>query len=167
MTKIMTEPGIKLAQENDLEELISFLKLPVIDNMFVRPLSQRSISVEKRVREKYEKGKWILLVDDDKIVGCRGVVYDEEKNTVQFSTFAIHPDYHGRGFGNKVYQYSIDLSKSSYHPKKILVDSWGTNIASKKMAEKFGFVKIKEFEDPDKRPPGITTVVYELNCNSV
>lgn len=152
---------IKVAIESDLENLIKFLKKPEIDELFVSPLSQRKISIEKRVYSKYNEGLWLIITDENnEIIGCRALV--PEFNSVMLSTFAINPSYQGKKLGKKLYQASINIAKERFNCKEIFVDSWNSNKTASILAKKFGFEKYKEFDDPDKRPKGIKTVIYRL-----
>jgi len=150
------------ASEQNLDSLIAFLSRADIDNMFQLPLSKRKTSISDRVYNHYEHGSWLLLLDLDKVIGCRAVLYDAEEDVAEFSTFAVDPSYAGKGLGSMLYKYSIDFVKERYNPKKIKVDSWTGNAVAEHLAYKFGFKKADEYDDPGKRPDGMKTVVYEL-----
>lgn len=156
---------IRIAKKKDLEKLIEFLNDPIIDKQFVTPLSQRDISIKERVYSKYKQGVWLIALDGDKICGCRALIYNPSENTITLSTFVVHPDYRGQGLGRSIYQKSIDVAVEKYNPSSIFVDSWSTNKMASILAKKFGFKKIKEYEEPDKRPEGIKTVLYELKLH--
>ncbi len=157
----MQEINIRVAEEEDLWKILEFLSDPIIDNQFVLPLSQREMSIRERVDLKYQKGLWLIALDNEKICGCRGLTYHSSEEVVDFSTFVVHPSYVGRGLGKRIFQKSIDLAIERYNPSKIQLDSWNTNKVAPILARKFGFSKVEEYLDPKKRPPGVKTVVYE------
>lgn len=152
---------IKIAEKEDLEELIKFIEKPEIDNLFITPLSSRNITIEERVHSKFNQGVWLLLLFEGKIIGCRALIPNEKKE-VMFSTFAIDPAFQKKGLGKKLYGASIETAKKKFKCKTILVDSWNTNKTAGILAAKFGFQKFQEFDDPKKRPKGIRTVIYKL-----
>ena len=151
---------VRKASNEDLEKIVEFLSKPVIDNMFLKPLSERDISIRERVQKKYEQGIWLLLEENIDVIGCRAIIYDKNKETATLSTFAVHPNHKGKGYGSILYEKSLEVAKE-YSPKKIIVDSWTGNKAAEYLAYKFGFTKVDEYDDPEKRPEGVKTVVYQ------
>ena len=54
----MANPSIVSAEIGDSESLCAFLSLPEIDQLFVKPLSQRDITIGERVERYFQSGFW-------------------------------------------------------------------------------------------------------------
>lgn len=52
----MDDVNIQIATKDDLNDLIKYLSLDIIDNSFVKPLSQRNISIYDRVYKYFNNG---------------------------------------------------------------------------------------------------------------
>lgn len=157
----MAEIQYGIASEEDLISLTTFLKDPAIDRAFIKPLSQRPTSIEERVKEKFEKGYWILAKYDGKIVGCLALI-PSKKEEVEISTFAVSPEVRGKGIGSKLISQAEKETPGRFKDcRTLILDSWEGNPAISKLMEKHGFEFRKAFPDPDKRPAGISTVVYD------
>ncbi len=151
----------RTAEEKDLEKLIKFLSLSVIDKSFVKPLSQRDISISERVKRKYINGLWLLALQREIIAGCLALVPHKEEETVEISTYAVRPDYQGQGIGGRLIEESIKLTRERYPDyKAIILDSWEGNEGISRLMDKKGFTLDKAFYDSNKRPEGIKTLVY-------
>ena len=151
----------RLAEKDDLYQLIRFLSLPEIDLSFVKPLSQRTLSIEERVQKKYEHGLWLLAMDTSTIAGCLALIQADEES-IEISTYAVSPEYQGKGIGGRLIDEAIVLCRQRYsNYKKIILDSWEKNGAISRLMQKKEFILAKSFYDPSKRPEGIKTVVYE------
>lgn len=159
---------VRLATENDLPGLITFLKTPVIDNSFVYPLSQRTTSIEERVHTKFTRGFWVIAVHEGEIVGCRGCngFSDLENKVVEFSTLAINPGFRGSGLGLALVRTATEIALARYEPRIMKFDSWATNKAVERIALSLGFQKARIYDDPVKRPPGTQSVEYALDCTT-
>jgi len=153
--------AIRVLPKEDLGRLISFLEMPIIDQQFIKPLSERPITISERVHAKSRRGTWIVAEDNKDIVGCRSVTYNPTLRVLGLSTFVVHPDYRGKGIGKELYRFSIEYREEGWNPIKIEVDSWEGNDAAAYLANFFGFRQVKTYLDKEKRPPGIKTVVYE------
>ena len=153
----------KVAEQDDLYKLVKFLSSPEIDLSFVRPLSQRNLSIEERVQKKYKNGLWLLAIDTSTIAGCLALIQADEES-IEISTYAVSPKYQGKGIGGRLIDESIVLCRKIYpNFKKIILDSWEGNEAISKLMQKKEFVLAKSFYDIEKRPEGIKTVIYERN----
>jgi|SRR3989344_5501044 len=151
----------RTAEKDDLYQLTSFLSLPEIDMFFVKPLSQRSLSIEERVRKKYEHGLWLLAMDEKIIAGCLALIPHDE-DYVEISTYAVSQRHQGKGIGGRLIDEAMILCKQQYSNfKKIILDSWEGNEAITRLMQKKGFVLVNSFYDPEKRPEGVKTVIYE------
>ncbi len=149
----------KIAEWIELRKIISFLSLSEIDQSFVKPLSERDISIRERVRQKYDIGEWIIATDGYSVVGCVAVI--PKDNELEISTFAVDHKYRGRGIGTRLLDESIRLGYQNYgHLEYIIMDSWEGNEAVECLMGKKGFDFYKSFEDKDKRPEGVKTFIY-------
>ena len=152
----------RLADKEDLENIVKFLTRSDIDNSFIKPLSQRGINVGERVYRKFVFGKWILAEDDKKIIGCCALVEKEYNKELEISTYVVDEKYRGQGIGSKIFDCALDTAKT-YYPSDytITFDSW-KNSGICHIGMKRGFKFVKEIKGDSKRPKGILTVVYEL-----
>ena len=150
-----------IATKEDLEELAEFLEQPSIDSTFVKPLSQRNISIKDRVYKKHESGYWIIARNEENngVVGCLAVIPVKGKE-IEISTFAVATETRGQGVGSTLLDEAIKLVKEKYSVDTLILDSWEGNPVISRLMEKKGFNLREAFEDPDKRPPGVRTVVY-------
>ena len=158
---------VALARESDASRIVSFLSDPEIDQSFVYPLSRRDISIEERVRSKFPKGFWLVASFEGKVVGCRGCigVVDRKHRIVEFSTTAIDPVFRGSGLGVLLLRKAVESAFERYAPLTMKFDSWSTNKAMEKAALRAGFTKTRVFDDPTKRPPGVKSAEYVLDCS--
>ncbi len=166
---IKKEVKITLATETDIPRIVSFLKKPEIDQSFVYPLSRRNVSIKKRVRNKFLNGFWLIALHGRRVVGCRGCngLVDQKNAIVEFSTIAVAPDFRGKGLGTLLLQRAVKIAFERYSPRMMKFDSWSTNDAMEKTALKAGFTKSRVFEDPIKRPPGVQSVEFILDCSNL
>ena len=153
----------------DLQDLVNFLQKPEIDQAFVRPLSQRDVSIDARVHTTFQKGFWLLAKHEGRIVGCRGCkgIVDSEKGILEFTTTAIDPAFQHQGIGTFLFQRGIAAALERYAPRMLRIDSWSGNTRLEKLVTKMGFVKSRTYDDPTKRPAGVLSVEYTLNCSSL
>lgn len=158
------EVKLELATKDDLSRIIDFLSTPEIDHSFVSPLSKRGISIEGRVRKKFEDGFWLIALHNGEVVGCRGCsgLVSTEPRIVEFSTIAISSAFRGRGVGTLLLRRAVEIALERYAPERMRFDGWSTNTALEKAALKAGFQKSRVFDDPTKRPPGVQSVEYVL-----
>ncbi len=151
----------RTAGKNDLYQLVDFLSLPEIDMSFVKPLSQRNLSIEERVKIKYENGLWLLAMDEKTIAGCLALI-PHDRDCVEISTYAVSQRHQGKGIGGRLIDEAIILCKQQYPSfKKVILDSWEGNEAITKLMQKKEFILVDSFYDPGKRPEGIKTAIYE------
>ena len=157
------------ATSGDLQDLVNFLQKPQIDQAFVRPLSQRDVSIDARVHSTFQKGFWLLAKHEDIIVGCRGCkgIVDCEKGILEFTTTAIDPAFQRQGLGTLLFQRGIAAALERYTPRLLRIDSWSGNTRLEKLVTKMGFVKSRTYDDPTKRPAGVLSVEYILDCSGL
>lgn len=155
----------EVAREDDLEKLIQFLMNPEIDQAFVKPLSERDITIAERVHLKFKNGCWLLAKDQEQIAGCLALI--PQQNEVEISTYAISPNYRRMGIGSELLDRAITLTEKTYpYYKFIILDSWEGNTAISRVTDKKEFTLREIYDDLGKRPEGIRTVVYEKRLQS-
>lgn len=161
----MQDTEYVIAKEEDLPILEAFLSQESIDQAFVKPLSQRPQSIEDRVRGKFASGRWLFASDENgSLVGCLALIPKEEQEEVEISTFAVSQEMRGQGIGSKLIAAAEEEMRKSYPSyKKLILDSWEGNEAIERLMEKHGFSFKNSYPDPEKRPEGIKTVIYEKN----
>ncbi len=163
----LNDVGVVLATEKDIPRIILFLSEPEIDQAFLPPLSSRNISIAERVGSNFTNGFWLVALHRGGIVGCRGCkgLAMEEDRVIEFSTFVVRTTFRGIGLGSLLMCRALEIAFERYAPLVMRFDSWSTNEAIEKIALKVGFVKKRVFDDPLKRPPGVQSVEYVLDCS--
>lgn len=151
---------IHIAQKEDLKNIISFLSRPEIDNSFCKPLSDRNITITDRVFSKHRKGLWVLAEIHNKIVSCVAII--PEGKGVSFSTFACIKDIKSKLAAGGVWQKSLKIAQDNFDVSFIEIDSWEGNHFINRFVTKRGFKKIKTYDDPEKRPPSVKSVLYRM-----
>ena len=157
---------VRIAHRGDLDAILRFLETPEIDRTFVRPLSERDISISERVATKFDNGFWLIAMYESVLVACRACsgITDEKKQVVELSTMAISEPFRRKGLGTLLLKEGVKVAREYYDPLTITVDSWSTNSGMERTALMCGFRKMRSFHDPRKRPFGIQTVEYALDC---
>ena len=158
---------VVIATEGSLPNLVHFLRRPEIDRAFVRPLSQRNVSIKERVRSTYQRGFWLIAQHNGNVVGCRGCkgMVDQENAILEFSTTAVAPGFRHIGLATLLLQTAVAIALARYAPRLMRFDSWSTNAMIERVAQKIGFTKTRAYDDPQKRPPGVQSVEYTLDCS--
>ena len=64
---------------------------------------------------------YYVLVTNDRIVGCGGINFADDKPVGKISWDIIHPDYQGKSLGKQLLEYRIDKLKSIDRVRKITV----------------------------------------------
>ena len=171
--RIVTTPRGKitlvLATEQDIPRVVSFLSTPEIDQSFVPPLSQRNTSIKERVRNRFLNGFWLLAVRHGNVIGCRGCkgLVDRHNKVVEFSTLAVSSAFRGCGLVGLLLRTAAGIALERYSPLVMKFDSWVGNTAVEKAALRVGFIRHRAYDDPSKRPPGVQSVEYILDCSSL
>ncbi|MCZ2222679.1 MAG: GNAT family N-acetyltransferase [Chitinophagales bacterium] len=83
-----------------------------------------------------ERELYYVLLYDEKIVGCGGINFSDDKTIGKISWDIIHPDYQGKSLGTKLLKYRIDILNSIKSIQKITVR---TSQITHKFYEKQGF----------------------------
>jgi N-acetylglutamate synthase-like GNAT family acetyltransferase len=64
---------------------------------------------------------YYVLTFENKIIGCGGINFEDEKKTGIISWDIIHPEFQGKKFGKALLQYRISVLKSLENVTKIIV----------------------------------------------
>ena len=103
----------------------------------------------------------MLAFLEESVIGCRGFTYDETSSIATSSTFAVDPQYQRRGVGTKIFLAAEQYCEQVYRPRCIRMDSWSSNAHVRSLAARFGYTLVREYPDPERRPMGISTLVFE------
>jgi hypothetical protein len=151
---------VQIAQKRDLHRIKSFLASPEINNAFCKPLSERNISIGKRVWLKHRQGLWVIAEIDDRLVSCVAIL--PEGKGVSFSTFACINDIKSKLAGGGVWKQSLNIVRERFDVSFIEIDSWEGNHFINRFLRKRGFKKIRTYPDPGKRPDSVNSVLYRM-----
>lgn len=78
---------------------------------------------------------YLLLEDNNELVGCGGTFIDDEKKECGFAWGMIHQDHHGKGYGTFLSEYRINvLKQNSRYPIRLC-----TSQHTKAFYERLGF----------------------------
>ncbi|MBN2087033.1 GNAT family N-acetyltransferase [Candidatus Peregrinibacteria bacterium] len=152
--------SISIAEEKDLENLIIYLSQKEVDNAFVKPLSERPISIRDRVFRDFKEGFWLIGKDEEEnVIASLAIIYHDY--TAECSTFSISPLLRGRHIGTKIL-IEAEMILQSMFPEihMIVIDSWEGNTPVKKLVEKLDYKEINRYVDTRKRPQGVKTITY-------
>ncbi len=96
-----------------------------------------------------EREDYFVLEENEKILGCGGLNYEDDFSSAILSWGMIHPDFHGKGLGTKLTKHRLEFVKTKPALLKCIVR---TSQHTDKFYSKMGFslkeVK-KEYWGPD------------------
>ncbi|MEL1255380.1 GNAT family N-acetyltransferase [Flavobacterium sp. DGU38] len=127
MTSLIT---IREYETNDKDEVINLIKLN-IPEFFAEEEEEDLKSYLETERELY-----YVLLYDEKIVGCGGINFADNKTIGKISWDIFHPDYQGKSLGTKLLKHRIDKLNSIETIQRITVR---TSQVAYKFYEKQGF----------------------------
>lgn len=122
--------NIREYKTEDKDELISLLRLNT-PQFFAAEEEEDFVNYLESERELY----YVLCIDD-KIVGCGGINFDNEKSIGKISWDIIHPNYQGKSLGSQLLKYRLNTLKAIESVQKITV---GTSQVAYKFYQKHGF----------------------------
>ncbi len=91
-----------------------------------------------------ERELYYVLLYDEKIVGCGGINFSDDKTIGKISWDIFHPDYQGNSLGTKLLKHRIEKLRSIDSIQKITVR---TSQVAYKFYEKQGFELIEIIKD--------------------
>lgn len=91
-----------------------------------------------------ERELYYVLLYDEKIVGCGGINFSDDKTIGKISWDIFHPDYQGNSLGTKLLKHRIEKLRSIDSIQKITVR---TSQVAYKFYEKQGFELIEIVKD--------------------
>ena len=80
---------------------------------------------------------YYVLIYEEKVIGCGGINFEEDKKVGIISWDIIHPAYHGMSFGTKLLQHRLSILDGMNTVKKIIVR---TSQITYEFYEKQGFI---------------------------
>ncbi len=95
----------------------------------VRILNSENIVEKSKLRHFY------VVCNDEKIIGCGSIGYDENKEESCFYTIFVSPEYQGNGIGRLIVE-SLEKDEYARKSKKIIVPS---SINAKSFYLKLGY----------------------------
>jgi len=115
---------------NDKDEVLNLIRLNTPEYFAVDEEKDLKRYLENEIELYY------VLIYDEKIVGCGGVNFTDDKTIGKISWDIIHPDYQGKSLGTKLLKHRIDKLHSIDSVQKITVR---TSQVAYKFYEKQGF----------------------------
>ncbi len=105
------------------------------------------------------------LFDGERLVGITRTFTDSDDptgRTVGFGMSYLSPEYRGRGFASLFYKTRFAWVRARPHFRRVIIAHRGSNVASRRTIEKFGFRCIERI--PHRWPDGTDDddVCYEL-----
>ena len=82
-------------------------------------------------------------------------------------TFYPCPESSRIGLGSLLLRRAAEIAFERYAPLTMRFDGWVANQALAKAAARAGFRRNRVFDDPAKRPPGVQSVEYVLDCTDM
>lgn len=103
------------------------------------------------MREKIETDECYTIFDDKTCIGGM-VIYVKDEGHYHLDLIFIDPAYHNQGIGSRAMQFI----EKTYPAKRWTLDTPKYAIRNQHFYEKFGYVKVREFEADD-----IILIAYE------
>jgi N-acetylglutamate synthase-like GNAT family acetyltransferase len=101
---------------------------------------------------------FFVVETDEKIIGCGGYFYNDDKTVGRISWNLFHPAYIRKGYGKRLVGHCVQLLKEEPNVKTLTV--WTSQFANK-FYEKFGFI-VKNFHK-DFWGPGLDLYRMEID----
>lgn len=92
----------------------------------------------------HEIEQYFVLEANNKVVGCGGINFAENKTVGKISWDIIHPGLQGKGFGSLLLNHRLDILKSTNGIKRITVR---TSQVAYRFYERSGFVLTEKVKD--------------------
>ncbi len=108
--------------------------------------------------ERHGYGPWAVVEKESgRLVGHCGLKFAEELGATELM-YAIHPDFHGRGYATEASRAALDYGKSELEINKIIAYTLPNNWPSRKVMEKIGMHYVKNIVHAK-----LDHVLYEIN----
>lgn len=101
---------------------------------------------DENIIEKAEIRHFYVVCNDEKIIGCGSIGYDEDKEESCFYTIFVLPEYQGNGIGRLIVK-SLEKDEYARKSKKILVPS---SITAKSFYLKLGYKRKYQSDIPNE-----------------
>ncbi|QHL89339.1 GNAT family N-acetyltransferase [Nibribacter ruber] len=92
----------------------------------------------------HELEEYFVVEYQDKVVGCGGINFSEDKHTGKISWDILHPEYQGKGLGSQLLQFRISRLQSLEQVEHITVR---TSQLVYPFYEKNGFALVEVVKD--------------------
>jgi len=96
------------------------------------------------LEKKEEADYYYVALEHNKVIGCGGFSYDDQKGGITLTWGLIDKTYHKMGYGKKLLEYRIARIKEYYPKEKVLLDTTQHAFC---FFEKFGFQIVKITDD--------------------
>ena len=113
---MINEIEIREYTEADKNEVISLIKLNT-----PKYFAENEVKDFKNYLES-ERELYYVLLYTQKIVGCGGINFFENKSVAKISWDIFHPDYQGKSLGSLLLKYRLDILNSNTAIQKIFVE---------------------------------------------
>ncbi|MBO6504512.1 MAG: GNAT family N-acetyltransferase [Kordiimonadaceae bacterium] len=98
-------------------------------------------------------GTYLVLVDDNRVVGCGGYIPMPDTRDAHTSWGMVHPDYKGRGLGKRLFQARLDAVRKRGDADRVRVV---TSPQTESFFKLYGFEVTRR--EKDGNAPGIDLV---------
>lgn len=157
---------IREYREEDAGELFEILSDPITMSFWPEPYTMEGVKswIERSIRsyEEHGFGRYaVILKETGRIIGDCGIVRStlDGEEVVDFG-YIIHHDYWGKGYATEAAIAVRDYAFSVLGLNTLHINMPYNHDASRKVAEKLGAVKVREFENAKNR--NIRTFLYVL-----
>ena len=141
-TKIFREDCITIFKSN-LPKYFALEELPLFENF-----------LDQNTEENY-----FIVKMDGHVIGCGGFFLDTKNNMAGLSWGMVHADYHGKGIGQALTQYRIDLLKKTYPALPYKIE---TSQHTAEFYEKNGFRTVEIVPDGFSKGIDKYTMIMEV-----
>ena len=144
---------IRKAVTEDIDALLDILNAAT-QKLLAKNIPQWEYPWDKsEVLEYIEQQEFYIAQSNGKPCGCFGIkefqnnFVPSDKNSMYFYHLAVHPDYNGKGIGNKICGWVHQYAKTN--GVTIYFDCWAGNDKLRQFYTAAGFEFIGEFPEDD------------------
>ncbi len=130
--------SIRLYNSEDKDAVLRLIRLNTPEYFSPEEEEELGNYLENDIEE------YFVIHQDDHVIGCGGINFEEENSIGIISWDIIHPEFQGKSLGSKLLNYRIDRLKKITTIKRILVR---TSQLTNRYYEKMGFTLLEVVED--------------------
>lgn len=134
----MNQITIRAYESKDQQDVIHLIQLNTPEYFAAEEEQDLIFYLENEIE------KYFVLLYDNKIVGCGGINFANDKTIGKISWDIFHPEYQGKSLGTMLMKHRIDLLQAMDSIQKITVR---TSQLAYKFYEKQGFELLKISEN--------------------